>query len=130
MATIERRNGTYRVKVRRKGAPPLTATSTHLAEAKKWAHMTESAILEGRHFTATEAQRHTLTDLVDRYICEVLPQKCPSTVPAQTRQLPWWKTQLVQPGRNNDPLELPEVAASMQRTNSLEKGILFSARLY
>jgi site-specific recombinase XerD len=94
MATIERRNGTYRVKVRRKGAPPLTATFTHLAEAKKWAQMTESTVLEGRHFTATEAKRPTLTDLVDRYICEVLPQKRPSTVPDQARQLRWWKTQL------------------------------------
>lgn len=94
MATIERRNGTYRVKVRRKGASPLTATFTHLVDAKKWAHTTESAILEGRHFTATEAKRHTLTDLIDRYICEVLPQKRPSTVPDQARQLHWWKTQL------------------------------------
>ena len=94
MATIERRNGTYRVKVRRKGAPPLTATFTHLVEAKKWAQVTESAVLEGRHFSATEAKRHTLADLVDRYIAEVLPHKRPSTVPDQVRQLRWWKTQL------------------------------------
>jgi len=94
MATIERRNGTYRVKVRRKGASPLTATFTHLVEAKKWAQVTESAVLEGRHFSATEAKRHTLADLIERYIAEVLPQKRPSTVPDQERQLRWWKTQL------------------------------------
>jgi integrase len=94
MATIERRKDTYRVKVRRKGAPPLTATFTHLAQAKKWAQMTESAVLEGRHFTVTEAKRHTLADLIDRYICEVLPHKRASTVPDQARQLNWWKTQL------------------------------------
>ena len=94
MATIERRNGTYRVKVRRKGASPLTATFTHLVEAKKWAHTTESAILEGSHFTVTETKRHTLTDLIDRYISEVLPHKRDSTVPDQARQLRWWKTQL------------------------------------
>ena len=93
MATIERCNGTYRVKVRRKGAPPLTATFTHLAEAKKWAQTTESAVLEGRHFTATEAKKHTLADLLDRYICEVLPQKRASTMPDQARQLRWWKSQ-------------------------------------
>jgi integrase len=63
-------------------------------EAKKWAQMTESAVLEGRHFTATEAKRHTLADLIDRYICEVLPHKRASTVPDQARQLNWWKTQL------------------------------------
>jgi len=94
MATIEQRNGTYRVKVRRKGAPPLTATFTHLAEAKRWAQMTESAVLDGRHFPATEAKRHTLTDLIDRYIAEVLSHKRASTIPDQARQLRWWQTQL------------------------------------
>jgi hypothetical protein len=60
IATIERRNSTYRVKVRRQGAPPLTATFTYLAEAKKWAHMTESTVLDGRHFPATETKKaHT-----------------------------------------------------------------------
>ena len=90
MATIEQRNGTYRVKVRRKGAPPLTATFTHLAEAKKWAQITKSTVLEGRHFPATEAKRHTLADLIDRYIAEVLPDKRASTIPDQERQLRWW----------------------------------------
>ena len=34
MATIERRKGTYRIKVRRQGAPPLTATFTHVKEPR------------------------------------------------------------------------------------------------
>ena len=94
MATIERRNGTYRVKVRRKGAPPLTATFTHLAEAKKWAQVTEGAVLEGRHFRASEAKKHTLTDVITRYRREVLPHKRASTIPDQVRQLHWWQTHL------------------------------------
>jgi hypothetical protein len=93
MATIERRKGTHRVKVQRQGVPPLTATFTRLAEAKKWAQMTESAVLEGRHFTATEAKRHTLGDLIDHHFSEVLPQKRPSTIPTQTPHLHGWKSQ-------------------------------------
>jgi integrase len=87
-------DGTYRVKVRRKGARPLTATFTHLAEAKKWARVTKGAVLEGRHFQASEAKKHTLTDLIDCYRREVFPHKRPSTIPDQVRQLHWWQTHL------------------------------------
>ena len=54
MATIEQRTSqdgkpVYRVKIRRKGAPPLTATFGRLTDAKKWAQITEGAVLEVRH---------------------------------------------------------------------------------
>jgi len=99
MATIVRRpskNGqtSYRAQVRRKGAPPLSATFTKLSDAKKWVQITEAAILEGRHFTTTEAKRHTLTDLVERYLVEVMPQKRPRTSYTQIRHLYWWRAQL------------------------------------
>jgi integrase len=99
MATIVRRpakNGQtgYRDQVRRKGAPPLSATFTKLSDAKKWSQITEAAILEGRHFTTAEAKRHTLTDLVERYLVEVMPQKRPRTSYTQTRPLYWWRAQL------------------------------------
>jgi integrase len=99
MATIVRRPGkngqtSYRAQVRRKGAPPLSATFTKLSDAKKWVQITEAAILEGRHFTTAEAKRHTLTDLVERYLVEVMPQKRPRTSYTQTLHLIWWKAQL------------------------------------
>jgi hypothetical protein len=80
MATIERRTTgdgrtTYRVKVRLKGHPPDTATFARLTHARKWAQHTEAAIREGRHFRTTEAKRHTLAELVDRYCQDVLPNK-------------------------------------------------------
>jgi integrase len=56
--------------------------------------VTEGAVLEGRHFHTTEAKRHTLTDLIERYSREVLPHKRASTVPDQARQLRWWQTHL------------------------------------
>ena len=98
MATFDHRIGpdgktVYRVRVRRKGYTTQTATFSKLSEAKKWAQMTESAMLEGRHFTATEAKKHTLGALIDRYIRDVLPQKKKSQK-KQTAQLQWWKEQL------------------------------------
>jgi integrase len=99
MASIVRRIGkdgqvNYRVQVRRKGAPPLSATFTKLSDARKWAQMTEGAVLEGRHFTIAEAKRHTLADLIDRYRAHVLPQKAEETIYGQERELRWWKAQL------------------------------------
>jgi integrase len=99
MATIEPRMSqdgkpVYRVKVRRKGALPLTATFPRLTDAKKWAQITEGAVLEGRHFTTAAAKRHTLADMVDRYLQDVLPRKGRSSIYMQTLQLTWWKVQL------------------------------------
>ena len=66
MATIVRRPGkngqvSYRVEVRRKGAPPQSASFQTLAEARKWAKIHEGAVLEGRHFPSTAAKRHTVS---------------------------------------------------------------------
>ncbi len=65
----------YQVQVRLKGHSPQVATFARLTDAKKWASSTESAIREGRHFKTTEAKRHTLADLIDRYLEQVAPQK-------------------------------------------------------
>ena len=99
MPTIEKRTKSdgkevYRVKVRRRGYSTQTATFSRLTDARKWAQMTEAAIEEGRHFKTTEAKRHTLAELVDRYIREVLPGKSASSIYTQTQQLGWWKEQL------------------------------------
>lgn len=99
MATITKRNAkdgtaSYRVEVRLKGHPAQRATFPRLTDARAWARDTESDIKHGRHFKTTEAKRHTLADLVDRYIRDVLPQKKAGTQPNQRRQLAWWKAEL------------------------------------
>jgi integrase len=99
MATIVQRtskNGqtSYRAQVRRKGTPPLSATFTKLSDARKWVQTTEAAIIEGRHFKTAEAKRHTLADLIDRYIVDILPHKGASAIRKQTQQLLWWKARL------------------------------------
>jgi integrase len=98
MANIEKRvssNGktSYRVKIRLKGFPIQSATFARLTDAKKWAQQTESAIREGRHFKTTEAKRHTLTELIDRYCQDVLTTK-PKNARDQKRQFDWWKTEI------------------------------------
>lgn len=98
MATIEKRTTdtgetSYRVKIRLKGYPSQTATFKRLTDAKKWTQDTESAIREGRHFKTTEAKKHTLADLVDRYIKDVLPTK-PKQAHAQRPQLERWKAEI------------------------------------
>jgi integrase len=98
MAVIEKRETSegkeqYRVKIRLKGFPPQTATFARAADAKRWAQQTEAAIREGRHFKTTEAKKHTLGDLIDRYIRDVLPKKKKSQK-KQSAQLLWWKEHL------------------------------------
>jgi integrase len=98
MATIKNRtakDGTprYTAEVRLKGYPAQTATFKRLTDAKKWVQDTESAIREGRHFKTVESKKHTLADLVDRYIKDIFPTK-PKQVKSQKRQLLWWREQL------------------------------------
>ena len=98
MANIEKRTSgegrtSYRVKVRLKGFPVQSATFERLTDARKWAQDTESAIRGGRHFKTSEAKRHTLAELIDRYIKTVLPTK-PKSQAKQTAQLEWWKEQV------------------------------------
>lgn len=91
--TSEDGKTTYRVRVRLKGYPIQTATFKRKTDAQRWAQDTESAIREGRHFKTAEAKKHTLGDLVDRYIKDVLPTK-PKQAPAQRPQLERWKAEI------------------------------------
>ena len=98
MANIEKRitsdgKASYRVKVRLKGYPVQTATFERITDARKWAASTESAIKEGRHFKTSEAKRHTLAELINRYIRDVMPSK-PKSAADQTQQLEWWRDQM------------------------------------
>jgi len=100
MATIEKRVSkdggvSYRVKVRMLGHKAESATFTSLTKAKRWAQDTESAMRDGRHFKLAEAKKHTLGDLIDRFIRSALPAN--EEHAANTKaQLLWWKEQIGQ----------------------------------
>ncbi len=98
MATIESRTtqkgkDTFRVRVRLKSARVATASFRRRTDAVKWAQSTEAAIREGRYFRTSASKRYLLSDAIDRYEREILPQK-PRGAKLQKRQLAWWHTQL------------------------------------
>ncbi len=73
MATIIKRldaNGKpyYTARIRLKGYPEQISTFPRITDAKKWATVTEAAIKEGRHFKTVEAKKHTVDEMIDRYL--------------------------------------------------------------
>ena len=98
MASIRKRtnsdgSASYRVDVRLKGFPTQRATFSRLTDAKRWGQNTESAIREGRYFKTAEARKHSLAELIDRYIKDVLPTK-PKLERNQKQQLEWFKDEI------------------------------------
>jgi len=98
MASIRKRtkkdgSTSYRVDIRLKGHPAERATFKRLTDAKAWIQDTESAIRDGRYFKTRESQKHTLGELIDRYIRDVLPSK-PKQSASQKQQLEWFKAEI------------------------------------
>jgi integrase len=99
MATIRKRKDQegvmrFQVIVRLKGHDAQYASFVRLTDAKKWAQDTESDIRNGRYFKTTESRKHTLGQMIDKYIREVLPTKKEKCIGIQTTQLLWWKNQI------------------------------------
>lgn len=98
MATIRKRTNakgivSYQAQVRLKGYPAASQSFAQLTLAKRWANQTETEILEGRYFKTTEAKKHTLADLINRYIETTLPTK-PKSIETQKPQLEWWREEI------------------------------------
>lgn len=95
MGTIreyKKKDGTisYHAEVRLRGHSIQRESHRTRTLAKKWIQDTESAIRDGRHFKTAEAKRHTLGELIDRFIMQWLPQH-PKQRLKQTALLNWWK---------------------------------------
>jgi len=98
MATIEKRKSkageiSYRVKVRMLGHKPENATFASLTKAKRWAQDVESGMRDGRHFKLSEAKKHTLGDLIDRFIETSLPANVEYAKNTKAILL-WWKDRI------------------------------------
>lgn len=97
MATIEKRVDstgctTYRVKVRVKGYSPETASFQRRTDAKHWASNIESAMREGRHFNKPESRVRTLSESIERYQKEALPNLKDQS--SRTYHLAWWANEI------------------------------------
>lgn len=99
MPTIEERPNrdgvSYRAKVRLKGYPAVEQSFPSRKEAIRWAHATEQALKSGLSVGPTVASVHTVADLIDRYVREVIPQK-PANARNQLAQLKWWRAEIGQ----------------------------------
>lgn len=98
MAVINERkdkNGkpTYQVIIRIKGYPTQCVTFKRKTDAKIWAQQTETEMRQGKYFKTIEAKKHTLADLIDRYIENDLPQRKSDHKKFET-QLNWWKDKI------------------------------------
>lgn len=99
MATIEPRKDSqgrlsYRAKVRIKGQPTTSATFSKLADAKRWAAQTETAIRQGRYFKAAAANRLTLASLCQRYSAEIMTRYSAKEQADRTHRLQHWLAHL------------------------------------
>jgi integrase len=95
MATTQERktksgNISYTAIVRLKGYPTQTATFDKKSDAKDWIQETEVSIKQGRHSKTKDFNKHTLSELIDRYIQYELPQR-KSDHQKFAMQLNWWK---------------------------------------
>jgi len=95
-AIRERKNKKGKVvfyaEVRRKGQTAICKSFLRLTDAKAWIQDTETTIRSGRYVSQIEAQRHTITDAIDRYVLEELSKR-PKSYPDQYPKLVWFKSQ-------------------------------------
>ncbi|MGK9452556.1 tyrosine-type recombinase/integrase [Acidithiobacillus caldus] len=78
MASIQKRGKYWRVQIRRKGYPALSATFDTKAEAQLWAAQQERQLEEQTPAQVVQRMRHqatTLNDALTRYETEILPDK-------------------------------------------------------
>jgi len=104
MATITKRQTVdgkayYTAQVRLKDCKPQTATFQRITDAKKWVQDTESAIREGRHFKTAEAKKHTVSEMLEKYCSEYLPNNkdkiySPKEQKERKSRLDWWASQI------------------------------------
>lgn len=84
---------TFTASIRLVGHPPVNETFDRLTDAKEWASQTESDIRRGISLSRIESSKHTLKELIDRYIKNELPNR-KSDKKKFLMQLNWWKKQI------------------------------------
>lgn len=95
MPTIEKRTTpsgktTYRAKVRLKNCPSKSATFDKLSDAKNWSQRIEVELKAGKFF----AREYKFSELITRYLKEIMPRKKEKSINTQRSQLLWWNKHL------------------------------------
>lgn len=75
MATFRKRSGAWQALVKRKGFAQIGRTFDTKAEAEAWAKVAESEMVRGVFVSRQEAENTTLSEALDRYEREVIPEK-------------------------------------------------------
>jgi integrase len=88
-----RERTTYRVQIRKRGFPPVTASFDRKTDADKWARNTEADMDRRLYFPQHEAERHTLANLADRQLEHVKLHR-PHDYERQRAILGWWKEEI------------------------------------
>ena len=84
----------YHAEVRLRGSSPQRSSHRTRTLAKKWIQDVESAIRDGRHFRTAEAKKHTVSELIDRFIEQWVPKYPARYQKKQEALLLWWKKEL------------------------------------
>ena len=96
MASIQKVEGKRGVRwkavIRRRGYPTTSQNFSRKTDAEKWARGIEAKIEAGKFRDESQARRHTVGDLIDRYIAEIIPQK--KAGEDQIFQLRQWQAEL------------------------------------
>jgi integrase len=106
MATIQKRKNknntfSYRVMIRQSdGFPPTYKTFPTLQEAKDWSKQEEACRRQGAYFPEQAKAKHTLSELIDRYVATILSSR-PKNTRDTKRHLKWWKERLGKYGVQN-----------------------------
>ncbi len=98
MADIQKRKKkdgkiSYTARIRVKGYPTISASFERLTDARSWAAEKESMMKRGRKIKEIESRKHTLAELIDRYIEYELPKRKSDHKKFQTH-LSWWKNKI------------------------------------
>lgn len=70
-----------------------TIETRRKTDAKEWAKQTEASMREGRYFKTAEAKKHTVKDLIERYLREV-EKKNPKRFVDVKKLLNWWEKEI------------------------------------
>lgn len=75
MASYRKRGNKWQARITRRGFPSEARTFPTKREAESWATHVESDMDRGAYVSRTEAEKTTLSDVLDRYMAEVSPTK-------------------------------------------------------